>query len=103
MNIGELLLTLVASEISDRDFDASSVLALSGEELKKLYDLALMHDVAHIVGSAISRSAVSLSDKEAAELFSREHMVAVFRYRRFSDELSNISGLFEREELLVLP
>ena len=99
MNIDKVLLGTIASEICGRDFDVNSILSLSSEELKKLYDLALMHDVAHIVGSAISKSGAALSDKDGAELFSKEHMLAVFRYRRFSDELSNISTLFENEAL----
>ena len=99
MNANDLLISLLRSKVLGTDVDKKRLTELSAQDLKELYDLGSYHDVAHIVGAALVESGVLEEKTQEKSLFSNEHRLAVFLFRRFSDELANISELFEKEQI----
>lgn len=101
--MNSLLISLLRSKIAGDELDLERLSSLSSEELNLLYELSASHDVSHIVGAALVESGALEEKPQEKALFSKEHMLAVFRYRRLLDELNTISELFERESIAHIP
>lgn len=96
MNINEVLPALLRQGLCGKRVDSALLSSLSSERVKELYSLSKYHDVAHIVGAVLEDTG-ALSDPETKELFIKERMLAVFRYRRQRDDLLQITDIFESE------
>ena len=103
MNINKTLIALLRSEVCGAETDPELLSDLRAEDISELYRLSRAHDVCHLVGSAISKCRDSLCECELLSRFADAHMLAVFRYRRFADELMQISSLFESEGIEHIP
>ena len=98
----EALLLLVGSEVCERKIDGQLFANSSEDFFREIYALSKKHDLGHLVGSALSKLGLPLSNEILAP-FRTEHFNAVFKYRRYGDELSQISALFESEGLFHIP
>ena len=94
-----LLISLLRSKLLGGEIDKERLKELSSDELNTLYELSASHDVSHIVGAVLVESGALEEKPQEKAFFSKEHMLAVYRYRRLTDELNLISDLFEREAI----
>lgn len=94
MNTQEKLIFLLRDFIVGgvSDVGAIDVGAIDENELKALYRLAKKHDVAHLIGAELTKLGVlaSFADCEAAKLFEKEQMLAVFRSENLQHETEEI-------------
>lgn len=98
MNTKEILIALLTSELLKRTVDERVKAELSEEKIAELYSLSKHHDLTHILAAALDRVGL-LGEGEIASLLKNERMVAVFRYRRLSDELGRLAEFFENEKI----
>lgn len=94
----EILLRLISKEVCGHETSEDIASELNDENIKELYAISKTHDLAHLVGSALKKTETSVSP-ELLRPFYDEHLHSVFRYRRFVDELSVISNLFEEAQI----
>ena len=95
----EIVLSLVSSEACDAELFCDVAGEITEQKLDQMYVIAKKHDIAHIVGSALKKIEISFASPFLKSFYD-EHAIAVFRYRRLADELSQISALFENEKIL---
>lgn len=76
--------------------------ALSSDELEQLYRLASAHDVAHIVGQALSNNGL-LSDDEPSKQFKTAAMTAVMRYMQLQRRYEQICTVLEESQIPFIP
>lgn len=74
----------------------------SKESLLSLFALAKSQDLAHLIGGALEKCGI-LPDGQIRERFSREQMLALYRYRRMDYEYGRICTLFEEEGIDYIP
>ena len=98
MNTNEILIALLTSELSGKALREGVKAELSAEKIAELYSLSKHHDLTHIIAAALD-GAGALGEGEVASLFKNERVVAVFRYRRLTDELGKLTELFENEKI----
>ena len=94
----EILLKLISKEVCGHETSEDVASKIDDENIKELYAISKTHDLAHLVGSALKKAEIPVSS-ELLRPFYDEHLNAVFRYRRFVDELGLISNLFEEAEI----
>ena len=76
--------------------------SLSEEMLAKVYGLAKKHDLAHLVGDALSKLGV-LCDNEISQKFKKAAMQAVYRYVRLNGEYQKICRTLEEIQIPFIP
>lgn len=97
MDINNVLISLLRAKVLGREIDKKKLAELTADELSELYKLSASHEVANIVGAALIESGALDTKEREREIFSTARMLAVFRVRRLTDELNQVSALFERE------
>ena len=68
-----------------------------------LYDIAVHHDLAHLVGDALEKNRLLEGDDRIAELFDVQKMTAFFRYKQLTYELEQVCRVLENEKIRFLP
>ena len=74
----------------------------SKESLLSLFALAKSQDLAHLIGGSLEKCGI-LPDGQIRERFSKEQMLALYRYRRMEYEYGRICTLFEEEGIDYIP
>lgn len=97
----QLLFALLRSELGGGAADDSVKNNCTNEVLEQVCALAIRHDLAHIVGQAMSRLGLPKSEPflKCREIAKQ----AVFRYVRLSTEYERICKLFENVEIPFIP
>ena len=96
MTAFELLRRIIASEVMGEDSLSGIENELDENLIGELYGVAKAFDMAHLCGSALKKLKPSVPENILAPFYN-EFAVSVFRNRRLTDELSQISELFENE------
>ncbi len=96
------MMGLIGARLFGRPLSSSLCESLTPERQRELYILAKSHDLAHIVGEALTEAGL-LTEKEIAGKFSRQSYLAVFRYERIKYELAALRELFGREKVAFMP
>ena len=100
--IGRVMMNLIGSEICGNDIRTDEVKALSDEELKALYKLSKLHDLAHLIGNALIKNKL-ISEGKVKSAFEKELYTAVFRYESINYELGNIKKILSENEIPFIP
>ena len=98
MNIQNIMFSLLRSELFGTD---ERIENLSREEMIALYKLSKKHDMAHIVSNALSKRLTLDGDISAA--FSKQQMLAVYRYTQLDYEQNEICRVLEEAEIPHVP
>ena len=72
------------------------------ENLEPLYKLSKVHDMAHIVASALSKLGL-LGDDEISKKFAKQQLIAVYRCENADYELQQVSSVFEENGIVFVP
>lgn len=96
MTAFELLCKIIASEVMGEDTLTGLEKELDENLIRELYGVAKTFDMTHLCGSALKKIKPAISE-QILTYFYNEFAVSVFRNRRLSDELKQISELFEKE------
>lgn len=100
-NEAEILFSVLRFELSDQKIEFKRE-DLDAELLQKLYALSKAHDLSHLVGKAL-RHAGLLDAGETAKSFTKQQMLAIYRFERLNYEYLRICALFDREKIAYMP
>lgn len=99
MNSKELLFKLIAKEIFGKEMEPFS---LKKEEMEELHELAVSHDMGHIVGVALDKLGMLPRDG-LGNKFRQHVMICSYRYGRLEHEMKGVTETFEEEGIDYLP
>ena len=102
MCVAKIMFSLIRTELCGETADQETIKGLSADELSELYALSNAHDLAHIIGSALSKCGKLGSDL-ISEKFRRKAMLAVSRYECLNYEFNRICEELEAAEIPFLP
>lgn len=69
------------------------------ENAKKVYKLSKKHDIAHLVGYGLQKTGLLNESEPVGAAFSKEQLMAVYRYENIQHEINEILSLFEKEKI----
>ncbi len=95
------MMDLIASEVCGTNIDKSQY-SLTDEELVKLYKLSKSHDLAHLVGDALTKNNL-IGDGEIKAKFQKQIMLAVYRYEKINYELGRLRKVLNEAEIPFIP
>ena len=95
------MMDLIASEVCGMTIDKSQY-ELTDEELVKLYKLAKSHDLAHLVGDALTKNNL-IGDGEIKAKFQKQIMLAVYRYEKINYELGRLRKVLNEAKIPFIP
>ena len=101
MNHKELLFGFLRSVVCGGQVTEEMKNACTEETLAQVYKLAAHHDLAHLVGQAIST--LPIAESEAAKKCKNAAMVAFYRYTQIQYEYQRICDLLEKEKIPFIP
>lgn len=96
-----LLFALLRAAVCGDEVGEELICACTADTLKQVYLLAQRHDLAHLVGYALSGA--SLPDCEERRQLKQAEALAVFRHTRLDNELKQICAVLERAGVAHLP
>lgn len=97
----KVLFALLRSAICGAPVDNEIKAACTPEMLDAVYALAERHDLAHLVGQAVSK--LKLPESEAGKKCKNAAMVAFYRYAQIQYEYQRICDLLETEKVPFIP
>ena len=101
MQVHELLFAWLSVALCGKQ-PTEQMMSDGGEDtLLSLYRLAAKHDVAHLVGTALSKHGM-LGEGEAATKFQKKCMTAVFRYEGLKYELFEVCRVLEGAKIAFM-
>lgn len=100
MTTNELLFSLIKSEIVESEFEFKEL--PSADTLKKLYNTAKSHDVAHIVANALEKKGV-FDNGEISGKFRKKKLVAMYRTEQIVYDFGNICSCLEKNQIDFIP
>ncbi len=96
-----LTLELIRYEIFNTTFPQELLEEITDEVLEEVFAISNEYDVLYITGTALSKLGVLSGESKSA--FFNEQLACVYRNESILHELSNISELFETENIDFLP
>lgn len=96
MKFKDLFFCLLRNEICGTKIDFNSDINYDAE---MLYKLSKAHDLAHLIGDALSRNNILPKDDKWAEKFKEEQRLAVYREMQMSSVIEIIRGLFQENRI----
>ncbi len=76
---------------------------LTQEQVSDLFNLAKIHDLAHLVGYALVKLNLISLESDLYKLFDKERMLAVYRLENQHYEYERVRELFKTEEIKFIP
>lgn len=102
MDAAQWLMKLIRFELQGAPVAAEELDALDAQLLSELYRLADAHDLAHMVGSALSKLG-KRGDDQASKDFQKKSMMAVFRHEGLQYEQNRIYETLEKGKIPFIP
>lgn len=102
VDTAEIMFRLLRSEICGIQIDPEIEKRLTSESVEAVYSLAAGHDLAHIVGQALSNLGV-LDNSEVSQKFKEASMQAVRRYIHLSHAYGEICQTLESAHIPFIP
>ncbi|MBR7123049.1 MAG: nucleotidyltransferase family protein [Oscillospiraceae bacterium] len=102
MDTAQLLLELIRFELQGAPVEAEELNTLDEEQLCELYRLADAHDLAHVVGSALSKLGKRWNNQVSTD-FQKKSMMAVFRHEGLQYEQNRIYETLEKARIPFIP
>ena len=78
-------------------------ITINDQEAEMLYELAKLHDLAHLVCYSIERNSIVLNNVKVAKKFKKQLMLSVVRYERQNSALEQIKKIFNENEIKFIP
>ena len=101
MNKQEILLALVRNVICGEKLDDNLISACTPEMLGEVYELSVKHDLTHLVGQALSKTAAPAS--EALDKCKKAAMSAFVRYMQQNHEYTRVCAVLEEAKIPFIP
>lgn len=101
MQTKELLMVLLGTVVCGRPVEQELTAACTPEALQQVYKLAFRHDVAHLVGQAVSE--FNLEESESLTECRQAALQAVCRYLRSDYECRQICETLEAAKIQFIP
>lgn len=101
MNKQEILLALIRNVICGETLDDNLISACTPEMLEDVYELAIKHDLPHLVGQALSKTAAPASD--ALAKCKKAAMGAFMRYVQQNHEYNRVCAVLEEAKIPFIP
>jgi len=76
--------------------------SIEPDEIAKLYELSVSHDIAHLIAVALEKHEL-LPDDDIGAAFRKQKMLAIFRREQIDFEEARICELFEKKEIAYIP
>lgn len=102
-DVRKILFGLLRFEICGTPITEEVKNAVNKESLTMLYKLSKMHDIAHLIADALHKNGLHTVDKEAYDLFNRQHQLAVYRHEQIDYEYKRICGTLEQANIPFMP
>lgn len=102
MEINEILISLVRSEICGEEPSAETISSLTNETMTALYKLSKPQDIAHIVANALLSRGL-IPDGEIKNVFLKEQMTSVFRHAQIRHELDRVCRALDAAKIDYMP
>lgn len=102
MDAAQWLMKLIRFELQGAPVAAEELDALDAQLLSELYRLADAHDLAHVVGSALSKLG-KLGDDQTSKDFQKRSMLAIFRHEGLQHEQNRIYETLEKARIPFIP
>lgn len=96
-----IMLKLIRSELFQEKLSEDLLASIDEEAVASLYRLSKAHDLAHIVGNALSGA--GLLQGEAVKKFQKWQYLAIYRYQRILYELAALTAVLEEAEIPYMP
>ena len=101
MTVTQILLSAIRAQVCGGE--SVPLDGMQESAYASLYRLSKAHDMAHVVAAELDAQDVCASGGEIGQNFSKQQLLAVFRYEQQSFELEQICELFEREHIPHMP
>lgn len=98
-----MMMQLLGSEVCQSAIDETLFSEISEDDLKILYQLSSSHDLAHIVGSALSKKKWLPTGTEIAEKFQKQVLLSIFRYEKIKFVYSSLYKTLAEEQISFVP
>ncbi len=95
------MMSLIACEVFGKALDKTQC-ELSDDEMLTLYKLSKSHDLAHIVGDALTKNDLITNDEVRAK-FRKQSMLAVYRYEKMVYELGRLRKTLNEAKIPFVP
>lgn len=102
MTTFELLLALIRSEVFAQPLSSDITEQIDKDKLQRIYAIAKSHDIAHIIGSALSNNKL-LGEDEISQKFQKQTFLAFYRYESINYSFGQIYKLLEEEKIIFVP
>lgn len=100
--IEKVLFLLLRAGVCGEPVDAEVIDSLNADSLSELYNISSTHDVAHILGAALSKCG-KLGDDDCSKSFRGKAMLAMSRYERIHYDLQSICDALEQAQIPFIP
>lgn len=98
----EKIISLVGNAVFSIPLSEDFEKELSLDEAKLLYHNSKMHDLAHLIASALKENSISIP-AEIEGKFQKQLFLSVYRTQKLQFEYKRLSSLFEAEQLPFIP
>lgn len=102
MTAETVMFSLLRAEVCGGTVTEEEKAALSEEMLTEIFKLVKKHDLAHLVGDALSKLGL-LGDNEVSQKFKKAAMQAVYRYVKLNGEYQRICKTLEAAQIPFIP
>ena len=102
MHSAEVMFSLIKSALFQENIDDETMGRINSQMRAELFSLSRAHDLAHMVGIALSKIG-KLEKDEISEKFKKSYRMAVWRYERLNYDLQKICETLEKAEIPFLP
>ncbi len=102
MDASKIMFALIRSELEGSAVGENTVNCIDENARAALYSLSNAHDLAHVVGSALSKCG-KLADDEISKKFQKKVFMAVYRYEGLQYELERCCDALEKARIEFMP
>ena len=102
-NLIAVMFSLLRYEIGQGDALGEEERAFCSEQMELLYKLSKKHDIAHLIGDALSKQKLLESGDEWAQKFQKERLLALYRYEQLNFALGEICQTLEEAKIPFMP
>lgn len=101
-NLGETIIELIRSEVCGGTLSLRSGSPLTDSDLAKMYSVAKIHDVAHILGSSLINNGL-LSGSSLENVYREQIYYTAFRYENMKYAGERVCDVLEKAKIPYIP
>lgn len=100
--VEKIFFSLIRYIINGEELSGDAKKLISPETMPLLYRLSKLHDLAHLIGTALSKLGVDCSENVLQE-FEKEKMIAIFRHERLTFDYEALCDTLEKNSIPFIP